>query len=144
MSSQAVAGKGTLFRRWDGTDWVDLNEVVTITGPGMSRNVIDVTSLSSTGGYTEFITGFRDGGTVTLAMIFRRDNYNTMKTDFESDTLRNYEILLPDDESTSLEFEGLVTELPLTIPPDDKVTMDVSIKISGEVTCNSGSGSSAD
>ena len=144
MSSLAVAGKGTLFRRWDGTNWVDISEIVTITGPGMSRDVIDVTSLASTGGYREFIAGFREPGTVTLAMIFRRDNYNTMKSDFEGDALVNYEIYLPDDEYTSLEFEGLVTELPLTIPTDDKVTMDVTIKISGEVTCNSGSGSSAD
>jgi hypothetical protein len=65
-----------------------------------------------------------------------------MKTDFESDTAQNYEIVLPDTATTTLEFEGLVTELPLTIPPDDKVTADVVIQISGEVTLESGSGPS--
>ena len=142
--SLAVTGKGTLFRRWSAADeWTNMMEIVTITGPGMSRDTIDTTSLSSTGGYREFIGGFRNGGTVVLNMIFRRDNFDTMKEDFESDDLQNYEILLPDDESTSLEFEGLVMEMPLTIPTDDKVTMDVTIQISGEPVVNSGSGSSA-
>jgi len=97
--------------------------------------------LDSVGGYREFIAGFRDPGTMTLSMIFRRDSFNTMKTDFESDTLQNYELVLSDAEVTSFEFEGLVTELPLTVPSDDKITMEVTIKISGEVTVNSGSGS---
>ena len=140
--STAVAGKGTLFRRWSGTAWVTIAEVNTITGPSMSRDTIDVTSLDSTDGYREFIAGFRDGGTVGLAMNFTRASYETMKDDFESDTLQNYEIVLPDAENTTLEFEGLVTELPLTIPPDDKITADATIKISGAVTLNSGSGPS--
>jgi predicted secreted protein len=108
----------------------------------MTRDTIDVTSLDSTGGYREFITGFRDAGTLTLTMNFTRSTFNTMKEDFESDTAKNYEIVLPDDENTTLEFEGLVTELPLEISPDDKITASVTIKITGQVTVNSGSGPS--
>jgi len=139
--SGAKAGVGTQFRRWSGDAWVKVSEINSISGPNMSRDTIDVTSLDSTGGYREFIGGFRDGGTVQLAMNFLRASIDTMKTDFESDDLQNYEIVLPDDETTTLEFTGLVTELPLEIPPDDKITMTVSIKVSGEVTLNSGSGS---
>jgi len=140
--STAKAGVGTLFRRWSGTAWVNIAEINSISGPNMSRDTIDVTSLDSTGGYREFIPGFRDGGTVQLAMNFIRASYDTMQTDFESDDSQNYEIVLPDDENTSVEFTGIVTELPLEIPPDNKITMSVSIKVSGEVTVNSGSGSS--
>lgn len=142
--SDAVAGVGTEFHRWDGAgSWESIAEINSITGPGMSRDTIDVTSLDSTDGYREFITGFRNAGTVTLSMNFVRSTYETMKGDFESDSLQNYEIILPDDENTTLEFEGLVTELPLTIPPDDKITADVTIQLSGSVTLNSGSGASA-
>jgi len=137
----AIAGVGTVFRRYNGTTWDVIAEVNSITGPGMTRDFIDVTSLDSTGGYREFIAGFRDGGTVVLAMNFTRANYDLMKADFESDTSVLYEIVLPDTDSTSVEFMGLVTELPLTIPTDDKVTIDVTIKVDGEVTVNSGSGS---
>lgn len=141
MASAAFAGVGTLFRRWSGSAWVNIAEVNSISGPSMSRETIDVTSLDSIGGYREFIAGFRDAGTIQLAMNFTRDTIDTMKDDFESDTNQNYEIVLPDTENTTLEFVGLVTELPLEIPPDDKVTMTVTIKITGQVTVNSGSGS---
>ena len=143
MASQATAGVGTTFRRWDGADWVEIAEIKTITGPSKSRAVIDVTSLDSTGGYNEFIGGFRDGGTVVLAMIFRRDTFEIMNNDFEDSDLQNYEIFLPDTEYTSFEFEGLVVEIPLTIAPEDAITVDVTIKVSGQPVINSGSGSSA-
>ncbi len=143
MASQATPGVGTTFRRWDGINWVEIAEIKQITGPGKTRTTIDVTSLDSTAGYNEFIGGFRDGGTVVLAMIFRRDTYEIMDDDFESDDLQNYEIYLPDDEFTSIEFEGLVTELPLEIAPDDAITTNVTIKVSGQPVMNSGSGSSA-
>jgi predicted secreted protein len=137
----ATAGVGTKFRRWSGSNWVNIAEINSITGPNKSRDTIDTTSLDTTGGYRTFIGGFRDGGTVTLPMNFTRDGYDLMNTDFEADVLNNYEIFLPDLEYTSFEFEGLVTELGLAIPTDDKITADVTIKISGAVTVNSGSGS---
>lgn len=136
MASNAISGVGTVFLR-AGTA---LAEVNSITGPGMTRDFIDVTSLDSTSGYREFIAGFRDGGTVTLNMNFTAATYALMKADFESDDAQEYEIVLPDDDVTSLEFVGLVTELPLTITVDDKVTADVTIKVSGQVTVNSGTG----
>lgn len=141
MASTAISGVGTHFRRWDGGNWINLAEINSINGPTKSRDTIDVTSLDSTGGYREFIGGFRDGGTVTLPMNFTRDSYELMNNDFESDVIQNYEILLPDLEVTSFEFEGVVTELGLAVPVDDKITADVTIKVSGKVVINSGSGS---
>lgn len=140
----AITGKGTQFRRWNsGTgQWDSIAEINNITGPGMSRGTIDTTALDTVGGYRTFIAGFRNPGTVVLAMNFTRDTYEQMKLDFESDDPQSYEIILPDDDNTTLEFEGLVTELPLTIPPDDKVTVNVTIQISGGVESESGSGPS--
>ena len=147
--SEAVSGVGASFRRWQedsGTGhWENFAEVISIKGPGMSKDVIDVTSLDSTDGYREFIGSFKDGGTVTLSMIFTRLWYTKLKLDFEEDELQNYEILLPDGtteaECTSLEFIGFVTEMPLSIAADDKITMDITIKISGQVAIDMGSGS---
>jgi predicted secreted protein len=139
--SNAVAGVGTRFRRWSGSAWVDIAEINSVDGPGMSRDTIDVTSLDSTGGYREFIAGFRDAGSVDLSMNFSRDTYDLMKVDFESAILVNYEVVLSDTESTTLEFEGLVTDLSLSVTADSQITSDVSIKISGEVTVNSGASS---
>lgn len=141
--SLAVSGVGTQFRRWNGSAWANLAEINSITGPTMTRDFIDVTSLDSTGGYREFITGFRDAGTISLSMNFTRDTYDAFKADFESADLQYYEICLSDVENTTLEFAGLVTECPITIPTDDKITADVTIKITGAVTVNSGTNADA-
>lgn len=141
----AITGKGALLRRWNvgGSAWEEFAEVNNISGPSFTRETVDTTHLQTTSGYRTFIASFRDPGTITFTANFNRDDFDTLKDDFESDALVNYEIVLPDTENTSLEFEGLVTEMPLDIPPDDKVTISVTIKISGEVTVNSGSASGA-
>jgi predicted secreted protein len=146
--SNAISGLGTKFLRWDSSapagssDWQAIAEIISISGPTMTREFIDVTSLDSTGGYREFIAGFRDGGTVTLNMNFTSATYAVMKDDFEDRDSQFYEIVLPDENNTSFEFEGLVTELPLEIPTDDRVTANVTIKVVGKVEVNSGSGPS--
>lgn len=134
-----VTGVGTVFRRWNATmsTWDTIAGITNIAGPTASRETHDTTALDTTGGYRTFITGFRDAGEITLSMIFDRTGYDLMVSDYESDDPQNYEIILPDDEETSLEFEGLVTSIPLTIP-ESPVTMEVTIKISGAITVNSG------
>jgi predicted secreted protein len=139
--TNAVSSVGALLKKFVDSAWVSVGEVTTISGPTMSRETIDVTSLASTGGYREFIAGFRDPGTMTFTMNFNRTDYETMKTDFESDTEQDYELILPDDETTTLEFSGLVTELPLNLDPGSQITCNVTIKVTGQVTVNSGSGS---
>jgi predicted secreted protein len=139
--TNAVASVGAVLAKYSGAAWTTVGEVTTITGPSMSRDVIDVTSLASTGGYREFIAGFRNPGTVTFTMNFTRSDYATMKLDFESDTEKDYELRLPDTEKTTLEFTALVTELPLNLDPNSQITCNVTLQITGHVDLNSGSGS---
>jgi|AntDeeMinimDraft_5_1070356.scaffolds.fasta_scaffold30328_2 predicted secreted protein len=150
MASNAIAGVGTIFHRWDVTvdslggetgTWEKIAEITNISGPDKSRETIDVTSLDSTDGYREFIGSFRDAGSVSLSMNFTRTTYETMNDDYESESRQYYEIVLPD--GTSLEFEGLVTDLPLEVTTDDAISADATIKVSGKVHLNSGSGSAS-
>jgi predicted secreted protein len=135
--TNAFSGVGALLRKYDGSSWVSLGEVKSISGPSMSREMLDATSLNSTGGYREFIPGLRDPGGVTFDMNFIRADYDEMKTDFESNSAVDYELILPDTENTTLEFSGYVTELPLEVP-EGIVMCSVTMKISGQVTVNSG------
>lgn len=135
MPSNAVAGVGTQFKRGDGASaeaFTAIAEVNSIEGPTETRDFIDVTSLDSTGGYREYITGFRDGGTVTLNMNFTLSTYNQMRDDYLDDDAHNYQIVLPDTGNTTLEFAAYVTDIPLSITPDDKITCTVTLKITGQ------------
>jgi predicted secreted protein len=140
MASQAFSGVGTLFQRSATINGVyaTIAEVNSITGPGMSKDTIDVTSLDSTDGYREFIAGFKNAGTVQLSMNFTNRSYLAMKADFDSDNVVYYRIVFPDTAVTVISFTGLVTELPITVPTDDKVTMDVTIQITGPTDVDSG------
>lgn len=133
----AMSGVGVRFMRGDGataeafTAVADIND---IDGPNKTRNTIDTTALDTTGGYSTFITGFRDAGTVKFNMNFTNTGYDAMNDDFEDEDPHNYEIRIPDTEKTCLQFSGLVTEIGMKIPKDDKISAPVTVKISGQVT----------
>jgi len=138
------AGVGTKLKMsaTQPSDWSTVNPIAhinNITGPGMSKDTIDTTALDTTGGYRTFITGFKNPGTLTFTLMFDSAGYNTLKNSFDSDSPYYIQIELPDKPSggshgSTFTFQGLVTEIPLTIPPDDKITCDVTIQISGSVT----------
>jgi len=136
----AYSGMGTHFRRFNSTThkWETIGSITKIGGPDKKRETQDTTALDTVGGYRTFIGGLRDGGSIKLSMIFTRDTYELMNRDFESDVTKDYMITLPDEDRTTFEFSGLVTELPLSV--DEKIiTADCSIKISGVVSIESGS-----
>lgn len=139
MASNAFSGVGAQFQRASvmssqGESFVAISEINSISGPNKTRAVIDVTSLDSTGGYREFIGGFRDGGEVTLEMNFTPSGFDQMNDDFESDSSRDYKIVLPNTEATEFLFTALVTDLGMAVPMDDKVTANVTLKVTGQVT----------
>jgi len=139
MTTNAISGVGAIFKRGDGASnevFTAMAEINTINGPTMTRAFYDVTSLDSVGGYREFIAGFRDAGEITLNMNFTLDTYDDLLADFQSDSTRNYQVVMPDTGATTFDFAGLVTGVPLTIP-EEKITVDVTIKISGAITLSS-------
>ncbi len=127
---KGFTGIGTVLKR--GT--VAIADVYNIGGPGVTRETVDVTTFDSTGGYREFISSLRDGGTLTFDLLFSKTGYNAMKGDFESDTPVAYTLELPDEDDTVIGFDGLVTDFPLNVPLDDKVTISVTIKVTGGIT----------
>lgn len=151
MSNAAITGVGAKFFRWNTEDssaafWDEEAEINSITFDGFSRETIDVTDLktaSNNNGYRSKITGLRDAGTFSFNMNYTRDQYEKMKADFESDSNQIYLVVLPDTEETYLEFEGLLTELPLDIPLEDTISSDLTVAIDGKVDIGSGGESGA-
>jgi len=136
--SNAISGLGVEFKRGDGTSsetFTKIAELVDIKGPNMSRDTTEVTNHDNNqSGYKEFLGLLRDAGDITLTVHFTYSGYNDMVTDFENDDTVNYQLELPDAGNTTWEFAGLVTGLSLAPPLNDKITHDVTIKVSGKPT----------
>lgn len=130
MASSAIAGVGTVFKR----ALVTVAEINSISGPNMSASVIDVTSLDSTGGYKEFISGMRDGGEVSLTCNFTVTEYHLWLYDFEQGLTKSYSFELNDVGKSTVTFTARCTGLTFgAITPDERVTCDVTLKVSGAV-----------
>lgn len=112
--------------------FTDLGEVTSI-GFGPKKAVIDVTHLASPDGWREYKSLFKDGAQLTLSMNLTIDAYEQLFDDYEEDDPHNYQIVLSDDEQTTLTFSLHVTDLPLNVKLDDKITLDVTFKITGGV-----------
>lgn len=141
FTEKAIAGIGAKFYRYstDSSSYIEVAKISEIGGPNKSRDTIEVTTLGSVDGYKEFISGLRDGGQVTLSLLYTKSGYQNINADFENDLNQAYLIVLPDEDNFSFEFEGLVTELGLTVSTGDAIACDTTIKVSGKIEVFEGS-----
>jgi predicted secreted protein len=140
MPSNAFSGINTQFKRGDGASneaFTTIAEVKNISGPDVSRDFIDVSSLDSTDGYREFIAGFRDAGQVVLSMNYTRVSYDLLKADFDTNSARNYQIVFGDTGLTTYDFAGWVVGLTHNTDFESAVALEVTIKIDGPIDLTS-------
>jgi predicted secreted protein len=128
----------------DGTTetFTKVAEVIDITGPNMTKDVIDVTSQDSTDGWREFIPGMRDGGEVTISANWipahaTQDGTTGVLSKFTDDVLHNWQIITADDGSSGtmdIDFAAIVTNFSPSLPLTEQGQLDFTLKISGAVT----------
>jgi len=135
-------GKGVVLE-WDaagGTDYTTIAQIFEITPPGPSRNSIDVTAHDSTDDWKEFIKGIKDGGEVSFGLIYdpvlgTHDASTGILSDWDEDsTIPTWRITFPDAALTKWTFPGFITATTPATPLEDKMTMGVTLKVSGKPT----------
>lgn len=107
-------------------------ELTSIAGLDISQETIDSTNLSSTGGYREFIAGFKDGGEVSLSGNFNGADTNgqmALYTALTSSTVDSYTITYPGGGSWT--FSAVVTGFSTGAELEDLVTFEATLKVSG-------------
>lgn len=111
-------------------------ELTSIGGLKLSADTIDITSLDSTGGYRQFIGGFKDGGEIALKGWFNPGDLgqNAVYTAFINGTTDSYTILFPSALGASWVFSGVITAFETSADLQDAVTFDATIKVSGQPT----------
>tara|TARA_R110002126_G_scaffold210134_1_gene356710 strand:- start:663 stop:1091 length:429 start_codon:yes stop_codon:yes gene_type:complete len=137
MSTAATIGHGTVFRRSDdgtsGGTMEAVAEVNNISGPGLSRDTVDVTDMDSPEKWREFIGGLKDAGEVSLEVNFVPDSavVTNWLADINTDTNGYYDITWLTGPTTWA-FSAIMTGFEAGTPMDDKMSGTITYKLSGK------------
>jgi predicted secreted protein len=132
-----IDGFGTQLKRGDGADpevFTAIANITSINPPNMSRETIDLTTHQSADGWMEFKGALKDGGEVSSDVNYDPAQHDTLVADFEDDDPRNYQIVFPDDASTTWSFAAILTGFEPEAPYDDKLAASLTWKVSGKPT----------
>lgn len=142
MATGAIFAQGTLLQLGDGGTsevFTTIAEVLSLTGPTLTRDTIDVTNQSSTGGFREFINGLKDGGEVSFDLNYipteaTHDASTGLLADYESGVSRNFKLIFPDTGATTWLFTGVVRDFQISAEVDSQLRASCVIKVSGAPT----------
>jgi predicted secreted protein len=136
--TSAITGVGAEFQLGDAASpevFTKVAEVISISGPELSAEQVEVTSLDSTGGYKEFIPGLLDGGSVTIEFNYVDGNTQQealrTRVSTASQTALNYRIQLPDSPLSYVTFAATVESYSMNVETGSAVTVSCGVKISG-------------
>ena len=140
--SDATSGFGALFQIADsgGSVYTTVAEVVTIGGPNLSLDMIEVTHHESSGQYKEFVAGLLDAGEITLGLNHLPANATQSNAAdglvklLDSRVKRNMKIIFPDSGTTTWTLAGFITALNPSDPVDGKAELSVTVKLTGKPT----------
>lgn len=122
--------------------FLDAAELLSLTFPDLTKDIIDSTHASSPDKYREKIAGLKDGGEVSAEINYTQTDYELYLAAFELDAATNFKIELPDDNYSTTQptfaFAAHITGLPGDVPSDDKVTASITLTITGKPVFTAG------
>lgn len=146
--SDARTGFGAFLQKGDGAspeNFVTMLGVKSMSGPSISRDMHDVTAMTSPAGWREFVGGLKDGGEVSFdanwlprdATQGQEEGGGGFMAEFDKDSCEsrgNWRILVPacpGEDEMALQFAGIVSGMNIEIPMDDLMSFSGTIKVSG-------------
>lgn len=133
MPTAASIGHGSTFAvsTDGGTTYVPLAEVINITPPSDTIDVIDATSMDSANATREFILGLNDPGECSLEMNFVPGSTADDKIQDIRDARAVVKCRITFPNAVTWTFDGILTAYEPDIPADDKMTATVTFKVTG-------------
>jgi len=118
--------------------YVALAEVTAITPPGMTRDAVEVTHMTSPNEWKQFIAGLKDAGEARLTLNFVPSSTDALLTAFNAKAGK-YQITFPN--GVMLRFDGFFTAYtPPELVPGDRMQASATIKATGEPTLHAAAG----
>lgn len=117
----------------DGTTENNVAQVRNISGPGVSANDVDTTTLDSSSNYRTFACGLLDPGEVTFSIVYDpTDGTHTRLADYMGERYTaTWKIAQGSSGGTLQTFSGYVKGMSREVPMDDVITCDVTVKVTG-------------
>jgi predicted secreted protein len=115
-------------------------KVVSIGGPAMSLDTIDVTCHDSTAAWEEVVGGVLRGGEISLEIVYDPADDtqdatagNGLLTRYEAKRLTDFSIVFPDSGATTWNFDGYITGFESEAAHDGALTASVTVKTTGDL-----------
>ena len=137
MPTAARIGLGTEFHleATAGGVLTKLGEITGITTPSVTIDEVDATSFDSEGGFREYITGLRDGGTGEFTMNYVPGSATDtlISAAIADGAARGYMIVIPNG-GAGWEVTGNLVVLSYTkdVPIDDRMTATLGVRFTGQ------------
>lgn len=111
--------------------------VTNLSGPEIERETYDVTAHDSPNGWREFIGGLKDAGEVSIEVNFDPRDHEMLLSDLDDTEARDYKITFPGTIG-SWEFKAFMTGFSSESPVDDKMSGEITFKVTGQPTLTAG------
>lgn len=112
-----------------------IGNITSITVGARTRDSIDISSMDSTNKKREFISGMADEGEISITVNYDGSASgvaNALNTAYNSGTAETWTVTFPD--TSSFACSGFITSLSIEDSYDDKITMNITIKLTGSAT----------
>ncbi len=118
--------------------YTEIVEILSISGPTMTRDQIDVTAQDSANQTRVFINGLLDPGELTFSINYDPDtathgNTTGLLNVFDTGAKRAYRITFTDPGPTLWTFDAIVNGFEVQAPVDAQLTADITLRISGQI-----------
>lgn len=131
-ASSAKIGYNTDFAIYNGSAYVEVAEVTSITWPGYQRDAIEATHLNSDDQFREYVPGLMDAGEVTLDLNFVPSASDVFIAAMTAASIGQFKITA--QGGVNVVFKGIVTSYQAQSPVDDRMTASVTIKVTAKPT----------
>lgn len=135
---QARSAKGTLIKKGDGgapQTFTAIWGATSVSLKGMETDEVEVTSHSSPGAFREYVLTLIDPGTLEFETNYDplEPTHIGLRNDWANRTLRDWQVVLPGNIET-ISMSGYVKGGPWEFPPDDVMTRNITIRLTGPPT----------
>lgn len=130
-----MQGQGAQFKRDNAGSYVQVAGLVDLEDVSMSRGAVDTSLMDQTTSYmTSEAATLIDPGELSITLEWDPSDagQTNLQSDFEGSTNQDYQILYPD--GTTFDFTGHITTWGKATPKEDRITRNVTFKISGAPT----------